>query len=61
MSLNLVPAGWLLVILVQPDFLAMRKAVVHWFANVAISYEFGNETVVAALSNFDRWVLRFVL
>lgn len=36
------------------DFLAMRKAVVNWFANVSVSYGFANETVVAALSNFDR-------
>lgn len=36
------------------DFLAMRKAVVNWFANVSVSYDFANETVVAALSNFDR-------
>lgn len=35
----------------------MRKAVVDWFAKVSISYDFANETVVAALSNFDRCVL----
>lgn len=36
----------------------MRGAVVNWFAKVAVSYDFANETVVAALSHFDRLVCR---
>lgn len=36
------------------DFLDMRGAVVNWFAKVSVSYDFANETVVAALSHFDR-------
>lgn len=32
----------------------MRTAVVDWFAKVSLSYDFANETVVAAISNFDR-------
>lgn len=34
----------------------MRGAVVNWFAKVSVSYNFANETVVAALSHFDRSV-----
>ncbi|CAM9724731.1 unnamed protein product, partial [Scytosiphon promiscuus] len=40
----------------DPGFLDMRAAVVNWFAKVAVSYDFANETVVAALSHFDRYV-----
>lgn len=36
------------------EFLTMRYAVVGWFAKVSASYEFANETVLAALSHFDR-------
>ncbi|CAM9106991.1 unnamed protein product [Ectocarpus sp. 8 AP-2014] len=38
------------------EFLDMRGAVVNWFAKVSVSYDFANETVVAALSHFDRYV-----
>ncbi|CAM9142303.1 unnamed protein product [Ectocarpus sp. 4 AP-2014] len=38
------------------EFLGMRGAVVNWFAKVSVSYDFANETVVAALSHFDRYV-----
>ena len=34
----------------------MRHAVVNWFAKVSASYEFANETVLAALNHFDRCV-----
>eukprot|EP00903_Cladosiphon_okamuranus_P013742 g12793.t1 len=40
----------------DPEFLDMRGAVVNWFAKVSVSYNFANETVVAALSHFDRYV-----
>lgn len=40
------------------EFLDMRGAVVNWFAKVSVSYNFANETVVAALSHFDRSVPR---
>lgn len=40
----------------RAGFLDMRGAVVNWFAKVAVSYDFANETVVAALSHFDRSV-----
>ncbi|CAM9764448.1 unnamed protein product, partial [Discosporangium mesarthrocarpum] len=40
----------------REDFLRTRAAVVDWFYGVALSYSFSKETVVVALSNFDRYV-----
>ncbi|CAM9329475.1 unnamed protein product [Choristocarpus tenellus] len=42
----------------EEGFLRMRAAVVEWFSGVALSYGFSRETVMVALSNFDRYVAK---